>query len=86
VTRRRRGKAFYYSAVTPKQGALEALARRMADVFCGGSSVALIGQLIESTERWSEEDLQQLRRIAEGKVASVKFASKKVPKKKGAGQ
>jgi predicted transcriptional regulator len=86
VTRRRRGKAFYYSAVTPKEGALEALARRMADVFCGGSSVALIGELIESTEHWSEEDLQRLRRIAEGKAASVKLAGKKGPKKKGAEQ
>ena len=84
VTRRRRGKAFYYSAVTPKQSALEGLARRMADVFCGGSSVALIGQLIESTEPWSEEDLETLKRIAEGKAAAAKSAGKKRSRNKGA--
>ena len=83
VKRRRRGNAFYYWAATPKDGALKALARRMADVFCGGSSVALIGQLIESTEQWSEEDLQELRRLAEGKAALVKPAPKN-PKNKGA--
>jgi BlaI family penicillinase repressor len=83
VKRRRRGKAFYYSAATPKDGALKALARRMADVFCGGSTVALIGQLIESTEHWSEEDLHELRRIAEGKVALVKADHNKVPQRTG---
>ena len=84
VKRRRHGKAFYYWAVTPKEGALTGLARRMADVFCGGSSVALIGQLIESTGHWSAEDLQQLRRIAEGKAASATPDGAKTPGTKGA--
>lgn len=84
VKRRRRGKAFYYSAVTPQDGALKSLARSMADVFCGGSSVALIGQLIESTELWSEEDIERLRRIAEGKATSVKPDRKRGRNKRGA--
>jgi predicted transcriptional regulator len=70
LKRRRRGKAFYYSAATPKQSAFEALTRRIADVFFEGSSVALVGQLIESAEDWTEEDLAVLRHIAERKAAS----------------
>jgi BlaI family transcriptional regulator, penicillinase repressor len=70
LKRRRRGKAFYYSAAMPKESAFEALSRRIADVFFEGSSVALVGQLIESADDWSEEDLDVLRRIAERKTAS----------------
>jgi predicted transcriptional regulator len=70
LKRRRRGKAFYYSAATPKQTAFEALARRIADVFFEGSSIALVGQLIESAEDWTDEDLAVLRRIAQRKAAS----------------
>lgn len=70
LKRRRRGKAFYYSAATPKESAFEALSRRIADVFFEGSSIALVGQLIESADDWTEEDLAVLRRIAEKKAAS----------------
>ena len=76
LKRRRRGKAFYYSAATPKQSALEALIRRIADVFCEGSSVALVGQLIESADDWTEEDLALLRQIAERKTASNNSSGK----------
>jgi hypothetical protein len=44
--------------------------RRITDVFFEGSSIALVGQLIESADDWSEEDLAVLRRIAERKTAS----------------
>ncbi len=70
LERRRRGKAFYYSAAMPKESAFDALLRRIADVFFEGSSIALVGQLIESADDWSEEDLNVLRRIAERKAAS----------------
>ncbi len=70
LNRRRRGKAFYYSAAMPKESAFEALSRRIADVFFEGSSIALVGQLIESADDWTEEDLAVLRRIAEKKVSS----------------
>ena len=70
LKRRRRGKAYFYSAATPRESAFEALLRRIADVFFEGSSIALVGQLIELADDWTEEDLAVLRRIAERKAAS----------------
>ncbi len=70
LKRRRRGKAFYYSAAMPTESAFEALSRLIADVFVERSSVALVGQLIESADDWTEEDLAVLRRIAQRKAAS----------------
>ena len=64
VTRRKRGKAFHYRARTPRRRALKSLTRRMADVFSRGSAAAFIGQLIESEDALSDEDLRELRRIA----------------------
>jgi predicted transcriptional regulator len=64
LSRSKKGKAYYYRAKTPRQRVLRKLVRRLADVFCGGSAVALVGQLIESQEQWSDEDLRELRRIA----------------------
>ena len=72
VTRRKKGKAYYYRATTPPQRVFPKLIRRLADVFSGGSAVALIGQLIESEEEWSEEDILELRRIAAQKMPSQK--------------
>ena len=70
VGRERRGKAYYYRAAAEREGTLKSLTRRMADVFCGGSAVALTGKMIEAREDWSEEDLEALRRFAEGKAGS----------------
>jgi BlaI family penicillinase repressor len=64
VSRSKKGKAYYYRAKTPRQRVLRNLVRRLADVFSGGSAVALVGQLIESHKQWSEEDRRELRRIA----------------------
>ena len=69
VTRRKVGKAYYYKARTPRQSTLKKMTRRLAEVFCGGSSAALIAHLIKS-EELSEEDIRQLKRIAEMKVGS----------------
>ena len=69
VARRKRGKAYYYRAVTPRERALKTTARRLADVFCGGSSLSLIAHLIK-TENLSQEDLRELRRIAGEKPSS----------------
>src|SRR5688572_10823277 len=36
VVRRKVGKAFYYEAKTPSAGTLRSMARKLAEVFCGG--------------------------------------------------
>jgi BlaI family penicillinase repressor len=68
VSRSKKGKAYYYRARTPRQRVLRNLMHRLADVFSGGSAVALLGQLIESQPQWSDEDLRALHRIAAGKT------------------
>ena len=77
VTRRKKGKAYYYRATTPRQRAFKKLTRRMAEVFCGGSAVALIGQMIESEEGLSQEDIRELRRLAARKAPSKKTSERK---------
>ncbi len=68
LQRRREGKAYFYSGVAAKEPTFQSLTRRMADVFFEGSSAALVGQLIESAEDWTEEDLEVLRRLAKKKA------------------
>jgi len=63
VERRKEGKAYYYEAKTPPESEFRNWARRIADVFCGGSSKALIAQLIKS-EKLSAEDIRELEQIA----------------------
>ncbi len=68
VARKKKGKAFYYRAAVPRQRTFKQLTSRLANVFTGGSAVALIGELIES-EDLSEEDIRELTRIARQKRA-----------------
>ena len=77
VTRRKQGKAFYYRAATRRTNVFQRLTRRLADALCGGSAIALIGQMIESQEELSEEDIRELRRIAARKAPSKKIPDKK---------
>ena len=67
VSRSKVGKAYYYKAVTAQQGTLEKMARRMADVFCQGSTVGLIAELIKA-EKLDEGEVRQLRALALGGV------------------
>ena len=62
VARRKVGKAYFYKAKTPRGRSLKAMTRRLADTFCGGSSAALIMNLLES-EELSDEDIQELHRL-----------------------
>ena len=71
VSRRKHGKAYLYRAATPRRRALRKLVRRMADIFCEGSAVALIGQMIES-ESLSAEDIRELQEYASQKVSGAK--------------
>ncbi len=67
TTRRRIGKAYYYRSRTPRDRAMKKMTQRMAQVFAEGSSFALIAKLIE-TEKFSEEDIRELQKIASGKI------------------
>ncbi len=66
VARRRAGKAYYYKAVTPRQRTFKSMARRMADIFFGGSAAGLIAELIKS-ERLSDKEIEELQRLAKEK-------------------
>ncbi len=79
VARRRMGKAYYYKALTAREGAFKRMARRMAQVYCRGSAAGLIAELIK-TEKLAPEEIRQLQQLARAKY-SEKALSKKGGKK-----
>ena len=66
VVRVREGRAYYYRAKTPRQKTLKKMTRQLAEIFSGGSPAALIVQLIKS-ERLSDDDIKELKRITQEK-------------------
>ena len=66
IVRRKVGKAYYYKARTKQRRSLKEEIKRLADAFAQGSSVALIAQLVRM-ENLSDEDIRELRKIAEEK-------------------
>lgn len=62
VARQKEGKVYIYKAKTPRKNALKKLTGRLAEAFSGGSSGALIVQLIEN-EKLSPEDIAELQKI-----------------------
>jgi len=66
VTRRRVGRAYYYKAVTARQGAFKKMARRMANIYSRGSVAGLIAELVK-TEKLSQDEVRQLQKLAEAK-------------------
>lgn len=71
VTRQKRGKAFYYRPKKSASATFRKMSRRLAELFCGGSSYELIATLIK-TETLSVNDVRQLRELAKEKSASRK--------------
>lgn len=71
VARRKEGKAFFYQAKTRRQSVFRSMLREVADVFCHGSSDALLMNLIKS-QKLSEEQLIELKRMADEPVANPK--------------
>ncbi|NLS95103.1 MAG: BlaI/MecI/CopY family transcriptional regulator [Planctomycetaceae bacterium] len=65
ISRRKVGKAYYYKAVTRQQSAFSETVREVIDAYCGGSAQALLLNLIRS-EKLSEEELVELKRLADG--------------------
>jgi BlaI family penicillinase repressor len=64
VTRRRLGKAYYYKAVTRSRSAFRTMLGELVETYCGGSVQALVMNIIKS-ERLSEEDLVELKRLSD---------------------
>jgi BlaI family penicillinase repressor len=65
VTRRRVGKAYRYKAATRSRSAFRTMLGELVDTYCGGSVSALVMNLIKS-EKLSEADLVELKRMADG--------------------
>jgi predicted transcriptional regulator len=78
VVRRKIGKAYYYKAVTPRKGAFKKMVRRIAEIYCQGSTAGLIAELIK-TEELNEVEIQELKQLAE--VKRITNLSKKGDKK-----
>jgi predicted transcriptional regulator len=64
LLRRRKGKAYYYRPKTKRQSTFGAMLGELVDVFCGGSTEALLCHLIAS-EKLSEADLLALKRASQ---------------------
>ena len=71
IKRRKVGKAYFYKAVTRKQKAMKTTLRQFVDSYCDGSAQQLMMSLIRS-EKLSEQDLLELRRIAAGDTSDSK--------------
>lgn len=65
ITRRLKGKAYYYRAKTKQTSAFRSKLQELVDVFCEGSTESLLMNLIR-TEKISADELLELKRVAEG--------------------
>jgi BlaI family transcriptional regulator, penicillinase repressor len=79
VTRRRVGKAYYYKAVIRSRSAFRTMLGELVESYCGGSNQALVMNIIKS-ERLSEEDLIELKRLAD--LSNPKSSSDKNNRKR----
>jgi predicted transcriptional regulator len=64
VRRRRVGKAYYYTAATRSKSAFRTTLKDLVNTYCGGSVQTLLMNLIKS-EKLSDDDLLELKRLAE---------------------
>ena len=64
VSRRKKGKAYYYKAVTRRQTAFRTTVRELANAYCAGSAKNLVLNLIRS-EKLSKSELLELKRLAD---------------------
>ncbi len=64
VSRRKKGKTYYYKAVTKRQKAFRTTVRELANAYCEGSAKDLVLNLIRS-EKLSKSELLELKRLAD---------------------
>ena len=74
ITRKLRGKAFFYTALVPKATLLQTMTRTLARIFAGGSHQELVVQLMETSDI-KPADLKLIRQTAAG-LASQKTKRK----------
>jgi predicted transcriptional regulator len=65
ITRRLRGKAFFYAPLIPKATLLQTMTHTLARVFAGGSKQELVVQLMETSDI-KPADLNLIRQTAAG--------------------
>jgi BlaI family transcriptional regulator, penicillinase repressor len=75
ITRRKKGKAYYYRPRKSAPVAFKKMIGRLADLFCEGSSYGLVARLIES-EDLSENDLHLLQELAKEQASDRKSSGK----------
>ncbi len=68
VVRRRVGKAYYYRAKTGRQSTFRSMLQDLTQACCNGSVTNLLCTLIR-TEKLSEEDLLELKRLSDERPA-----------------
>ena len=71
VTRRKVGKAYFYKAKTRRQAAFRSSLREIIEGYCDGSARSLVLNLIRA-EKLSEQDLLQLKRLADSEQAEFR--------------
>jgi BlaI family transcriptional regulator, penicillinase repressor len=64
VTRRLVGKAYFYKPATRPRSAFRTMLGELVDAYCGGSMQSLVMNIIRS-EKLSEDDLLELKRLAD---------------------
>lgn len=82
VSRRKVGKAYLYKARTPRQRAFSTMLAELVETFCAGSVEELLLTLVRK-EKLSEEDLLDLKRLADEPTAGPGRRSAPIPTKRG---
>ncbi|MEN6556560.1 MAG: BlaI/MecI/CopY family transcriptional regulator, partial [Thermoguttaceae bacterium] len=67
LTRRNKGKAFYYRPKTKRESTFRSMLSELVNTFCGGSSEALLCHLLAG-EKLSPEELLELQQVAQRQV------------------
>jgi len=74
VVRRKEGKAFLYSPVVERPSLLKGMAERLSRILTGGSTADLVMELVRS-EKFTPEQIEELKRIASAKGESPSSGS-----------
>ena len=75
VARRKVGKAFLYKSITPKRRAFSVMLGELVETFCDGSMEQLLLTLVRK-EKLTQEDLDELTRVADQTDASASSSQK----------